>query len=330
VVPCDVGVDNRAGHHHVTIKGGTIRQFGTGVFSANAENNVLKRLRISQSQQLGVIADAGSDTVIKHNVFDQNGTNGVVVLHSQRMLVKRNVVKGSRGFGVFTLDLQGSRINGNKLDMNDHGIAVFGDSRRNLVRANTVRRSRGSAIDLGQGAQNRVDLNRLADNGDGIILTDEQHTIVSDNHLTGTGLYGFPDTGGFGVILDGADANTVRHNRVVEGRGPAILVTRLDSPTGADNNAVIGNVAGNNASDGIRIGEGTSGTKVRRNLAVGNGDDGIDVDAPATIVSRNTTKRNRDLGIEAVVGPRDGGGNRAYANGNPLQCTNIECRGERR
>jgi len=35
--------------------------------------------------------------------------------------------------------------------------------------------------------------------------------------------------------------------------------------------------------------------------------------------------RNADLGIEAVFGVIDGGGNRARANGNPLECTNVFC-----
>ena len=37
--------------------------------------------------------------------------------------------------------------------------------------------------------------------------------------------------------------------------------------------------------------------------------------------------RNGDLGIEAVFGVTDGGGNKAFGNGNPLQCTNITCNG---
>jgi hypothetical protein len=34
---------------------------------------------------------------------------------------------------------------------------------------------------------------------------------------------------------------------------------------------------------------------------------------------------NGDLGIEAVLGVIDGGGNRAHANGNPLQCVGVIC-----
>jgi hypothetical protein len=50
------------------------------------------------------------------------------------------------------------------------------------------------------------------------------------------------------------------------------------------------------------------------------------VDSAATTLTRNTANRNHDLGIEAVPGVTDGGGNRARGNGNPLQCTNIDCR----
>jgi hypothetical protein len=35
---------------------------------------------------------------------------------------------------------------------------------------------------------------------------------------------------------------------------------------------------------------------------------------------------NADLGIEAVPGVIDGGGNKASGNGNPLQCSNVFCK----
>ena len=40
----------------------------------------------------------------------------------------------------------------------------------------------------------------------------------------------------------------------------------------------------------------------------------------------NRARWNFDLGIEAIAGVLDGGGNRAFGNGNPLQCENIFCR----
>jgi len=63
-----------------------------------------------------------------------------------------------------------------------------------------------------------------------------------------------------------------------------------------------------------------------RNLAVHSGDDGIDVRAPGTTVTRNIANDNHNLGISAVPGVIDGGGNQAAGNGDPAQCTNIACR----
>jgi parallel beta-helix repeat protein len=61
----------------------------------------------------------------------------------------------------------------------------------------------GSAIDIGA-ANNRIVKNRLTDNGDGIIGTEAHDNLISHNTVTGTGFFGFPDTCGFRIILDGA------------------------------------------------------------------------------------------------------------------------------
>ncbi len=86
-----------------------------------------------------------------------------------------------------------------------------------------------------------------------------------------------------------------------------------------------------NALDGILIkpfGSEESprvGYVVSRNLARKNGDDGIDIENPQTTVVANTAYKNVDLGIEAVPGVDDDGANRAFGNGNPLQCLNVVC-----
>jgi hypothetical protein len=67
-------------------------------------------------------------------------------------------------------------------------------------------------------------------------------------------------------------------------------------------------------------------TLLAGNIAIGAADDGIDVDSPATTLTRNLALHNGDLGIEAVAGVTDGGGNKARGNGNPAQCTNIACK----
>ena len=115
-------------------------------------------------------------------------------------------------------------------------------------------------------------------------------------------------------------------NVVTGGRGPAISVTLLEAPTVARDHAISHNLAVSRLKDGILIDSGARGTVVEHNTAVRNGDDGIDVNVPATTLTHNSANRNHDLGIEAVRGVIDGGGNRAAGNGDPTQCTNIDCK----
>jgi hypothetical protein len=51
----------------------------------------------------------------------------------------------------------------------------------------------------------------------------------------------------------------------------------------------------------------------------------LDVEEPSTTLAGNRAFGNADLGIEAVAGVIDGGGNRAWDIGNPLQCLNVDC-----
>ena len=86
-----------------------------------------------------------------------------------------------------------------------------------------------------------------------------------------------------------------------------------------------GNIVRDASEDGMRVDAGTDGTVLERNLAFGAGDDGIQVDSAAAVLTGNAAFFNHDLGIEAVAGVTDGGGNRAHGNGNPAQCTGVAC-----
>ena len=65
---------------------------------------------------------------------------------------------------------------------------------------------------------------------------------------------------------------------------------------------------------------------LKRNVAVGAEDDGFAVRTRRTKLTRNRALRNGDLGIGALGGVIDGGGNRAHGNGNPAQCRNVACK----
>jgi parallel beta-helix repeat protein len=82
----------------------------------------------------------------------------------------------------------------------------------------------------------------------------------------------------------------------------------------------------NNDVDGIFVAAGSHNTRIVDNRAEFNGgDDGIDVNSSATTITSNTANKNGDLGIEAVPGVTDGGGNVASDNGDPRQCVNVDC-----
>jgi nitrous oxidase accessory protein NosD len=320
---CDVGVDNSAGHSGVTVGGGSVRQFSVGVLVAGgAARNRLWQLAVSDTSDVGIVVADSSGSVIDKTAMSDPGVNGLVLVDSQHALVARSSVSGSTGYAVFLVGVDDSRIEHNRLDADEHGF-LLGGSARNLVPSNAVSDSGGGIEVVGGATANRVEHNRFTTTGDGMLVGDGSDTLIRHNLVTGAG---GGEAGGFGIILDGAVRTSVDRNSFTGGRGPAVFVTRLEAAAAARDTVISRNLVNRNLADGILVDNGATGTLVVRNLAIRNGDDGIDVDAPATTLTRNIANHNRDLGIEAVPGVIDGGGNHAAGNGNPAQCTNIDCR----
>ena len=86
-----------------------------------------------------------------------------------------------------------------------------------------------------------------------------------------------------------------------------------------------GNLVKGSRVDGFLVNAKDDHSLLRRNTARGAGDDGFDIQSRTAKLTRNRARRNGDLGIAAVRGVIDGGGNRASGNGDPRQCTNIVC-----
>jgi parallel beta-helix repeat protein len=321
---CDLGIENSAGHAGVTIKGGSVRGFDVGILVLGASRNRIHGLASASNSSFGMIVEESTESRIDHYSSVDDGISGILMLESNSSRIEHNSVAGAHGYGIPLFGSSHNRIEENVLDGNDHGI-LLDSSNDNEVRANRIYHSGGSSIDIGHASENRVEKNILADNGDGVILFEADGNQISDNSVMRTGFFGFPDTGGFGVILDGADDNLMQRNVVTGGKGPAFLVTSLDSQGTSDRNVVSHNVANSKLSDGIVVDGSATATLLERNTANRNGADGIDVHAVGTTVTLNTANLNHDLGIEAVWGVIDGGGNRASGNGNPLQCTNVTC-----
>jgi hypothetical protein len=76
----------------------------------------------------------------------------------------------------------------------------------------------------------------------------------------------------------------------------------------------------------VRVVAKAKHTLLKRNHAFGAKDDGLDANSPTTKLTGNEARHNGDLGIAAVRGVIDGGGNKASGNGDPRQCTHIVCK----
>ena len=318
---CDVGISNEAGHAGVTIEGGAVRGFDEGLFVRGNENRI-QGLASANNSTFGIILGDSTGSRIDHNSSADDGVSGILMFGSSDSRIDHNSVAGTTGYAMFFDGSSHNRIEQNVLEGDQHGIIVGSSSDDNEVRGNRI--SHGGSIEIDDSSDNRVEENVLTDPSDGILLGEAQRTLVSDNSVTYAG-FGFPDAGGFGILLDGADESLVQRNTVTGGKGPAIFVTSLESQGTSDRNVISHNVANSRFSDGILVNGGATVTLLERNTANGNGHDGIEVDEAGTTLSRNTANFNDLLGIEAVPGVIDGGGNRARANGNPLQCTNVTC-----
>jgi parallel beta-helix repeat protein len=318
---CDLGISNIDGHAGVTIEGGAVRGFDEGIFVLGGSENRIRRLSLANNSTFGVIVGDSTGSRIDHN-SSVGAVAGVVMFDSNDGRIDHNTLAGTEGYAMPVFGSSHNRIEQNRLAGDQHGILVAESSDDNEVRENRI--SNGGSIEIGGSSDNRVEENVLTNPGDGILLADAERTRVSDNSVTDAGV-GIPDVGGFGMILDGADDSLVQRNAFTGGTGPAIFVTSLESQGTSDRNVISHNVANSRFSDGILVNGGATETLLERNTANGNGHDGLQVDAPGTTLTRNTANFNHELGIEAVPGVIDGGGNRARGNGNPLQCTNVTC-----
>jgi parallel beta-helix repeat protein len=195
--------------------------------------------------------------------------------------------------GVFNSDHIRVLHNSFRRNAGDHGMVVS-ESRNNLIKGNRFSRNGGAGLLIATGSHNVIKRNRVSRSRDGIRIEKGHDNLVADNvvsHALRAGIR----LGISHPFLGGAH-NTVRGNLVKGSRDDGFLVIRKDNHS-----------------------------LLTGNTAKGAGDDGFDVRSHTAKLARNRALRNRDLGIAAVLGVIDGGGNQASGNGDPRQCINIAC-----
>ena len=195
----------------------------------------------------------------------------------------------------------GSLVERLSLDRDGDGIHIRSASNR--VRSTSFTASNNVAL-LIVGAANVVEGNSMRGNLAGVFI------VGVGNHIVANDIVG---EGGDDRGILAFNATRIVNNRVSRYGGPA-GIELLDGGE-VSGNQVFANV------DGIRA---QGAATVSGNVAFGNTDDGIDAGAGA-VLQGNIAIQNADLGIAAGPGVIDAGGNRAFANGNPLQCVGVAC-----
>ncbi len=296
--PCDFGVFND-GHDGVTVMNGSVREFAVGVLFGTASG------RARDNRVLGVSATRNQFAAI--GIFSQ-----------VRGLVRNSSGNGSLdrdgGIGLVLGDSHHVRIVGNSFRHNAHvGMETF-ESDRYLIKRNLFSRNHQEAILMG-GRDNQVRRNRLVRNGSGMSLGGRGN-VVAHNRIVG---------GHDGIRVEKGRDTLVADNLIVDTRRWGITLGILEPFIGGADNVVRGNTVRRSGVDGIAVVKKERHSVLVRNVVTGSGDDGFDINSSTMTLTGNRAKRNADLGIEAVFGVIDGGGNVARNNGDPGQCMNIFC-----
>jgi parallel beta-helix repeat protein len=301
---CDFGVDNSAGHRGVTIKDGSIREFATAVVVIGANHNRLRRISSSHNILGGVLLIESPGARIEQNSISANGLTtdqaGLIVFDSSGVRIEGNSVSDNGDIGMFLQGVDDSRVERNSVSGNPEAGVIL------------------------DGNRNEVSGNRASKNGDGISVGGDSNTIVS-NRVSDS--FACPDGCGAGIGSTGGTGNLIARNFVARASRAGIWIADFEQEGGLPeiNNVVERNLVVDAEIDGVLVESTVTDTLLKRNIAIGAGDDGIDVDSTTTSLRRNTANANGDLGIEAVAGVTDLGGNTASGNGNPLQCQNVFC-----
>jgi nitrous oxidase accessory protein NosD len=294
---CDAGVVND-GHDGVTVMHGSVREFEDGMLI----------LRTRQNRVLGVSSST-------------NQFSGILLDHCARCLVRKSSGSGSitpeGGTGIYLFASHDVRILESSFrDNGDRGMGIY-DSAHNLIKGSLSRGNFSLGIFFKRSDRNQVRRNRSVRDPFGIVVDNGNRNVIARNRS-------FKD--GRGVGIDKGRGNVVARNVVTRARKEGIYLGVF----GGGNNTVRRNRVTGSGGSGFRVNKEDHHSLLKRNRARHSKDDGFLIETRTTKLTDNRAVRNRHLGIDAVAGVIDGGGNVARHNGNPRQCTHVRCHVTRR
>jgi parallel beta-helix repeat protein len=294
------------GHDGVTVVHGSVRQFAAGVLVAEARHHRLLGLSSTRNRVFGIIFFRCDRCLVRNSAGNRTKGHGdqvgisLIQSHHDRILhstFRRNFPAGN-GYG--------------------GGINPI-ESTDTVIRGNLISRNGEAGIIMEKSDGFRIRHNRLVRNHDGIALGPGSHNVITRNHVSG---------GIDGIGIEKGHGNLIAHNVVAHtSRAGIHLGIHLGEGTfGGAHNLVRRNLVRDSRKHGFLVGKKDDHSRLKRNVAKRSGDDGFHVESHSAKLTKNRAVRNNDLGIEAVRGVNDGGGNVARHNGDPRQCINIVCR----
>jgi parallel beta-helix repeat protein len=336
------GIANGGGYGGLTIMNGTVQQFSGGLAGSDTigmANSSLHDLTVRDNQFGGIALGSAqrlnnANRIVRNHVYGNGCGDGISLNNAHGNVVANNRSHDNRG-GITICCSDHNVVRDNLVSHNaESGITVCCDSSETVVEHNEVVDNAGNGIIVLLGAQGTlVRENHVSRNGNDIVIFNASDNAIARNRVTdavGCSDCGGPTGSGYGIgITFGANDNVVSGNVVSRTLQDGIVILDFD-PADPGNplpnrTTVRGNVVRDAGGDGVLVDAGTEGTVLERNLVFAASDDGIRADSAAAVLTRNGAFFNHDLGIEAVPGVTDGGGNRAHGNGNPAQCTGVAC-----
>jgi parallel beta-helix repeat protein len=291
---CDVGVAND-GHSGVRVINGSVTEFAVGVLIFAAHRNRVVSLSSSANAFFGFIVVESARSVVRNSFGNDNippEGDGLGLFGSHRIRVVGNTFKRN-ALGIHVDDSTNNLFRGNLISRTQDGPGMLVEADRNNIRGNVCRRN-GICILVARGSGNVVARNRVRGDDDGI-------------------------------AVEKGRRNRLIRNRIIETGRSGIYLGLAHPPIGGGSNVVRRNVVTGSGGDAFRVTKKDDHSVLRQNIARGAGDDGFRVQSRTSKLTDNRAIANGDLGIRAVEGVIDGGGNIARRNGDPRQCVNISC-----
>jgi parallel beta-helix repeat protein len=205
------------------------------IFIVDSTYVIIDGFRSFNANRAALRIEGGNHITVRHCVFGNNATWGILTGHSADLLIEKNICYGS---------------------VNQHGIYVANSADRPIVRGNRCYANYGCGIHM------NADL--YTPPGDGIITG----ALIEDNILYDNGV-----GGGGAINMDGVQDSVVRNNLLFNNHASGIILFQIDGAEGPRENWIYHNTIDQASNGRWALGlKQTTGTNyVRNNILYNRG-----------------------------------------------------------